>query len=47
MATMSVINVEEVLLQHPLDVKERSIDGHGVPHEVDEAVAMVIKYGVR
>ena len=44
MATISVISAEDVLLQHPLGVKERSVDGNRVPHDIDEVVAMIIKH---
>ena len=42
---LSEISFQNVLLNHPMGIEERAVESHGVQHDIDETVALVVKHG--
>ena len=41
----SKVSFQNVLLNHPMGVEERAVESHGMQHDIDETVALVVKHG--
>jgi len=40
--SIAAICIEHIFLYHPMSIEERTIDGNGIAHHIDETVTVMI-----